>query len=40
MEPGLAVLILAIARLAVPLAILLTIGILVERHNKAAHRQG
>jgi hypothetical protein len=40
MEPILAVLILAIARLAVPFAILLTIGILVERHNRAAHRYG
>jgi hypothetical protein len=38
LEPGLAILILAIARLAVPLAILLTIGTLVERHNQAAQR--
>jgi len=40
METGLAVLILAIVRLAVPLTVILTIGILVERHNKAAHRHG
>jgi|WetSurMetagenome_2_1015567.scaffolds.fasta_scaffold562294_2 hypothetical protein len=38
MEPGLAILILAIARLAVPLAILLTIGTLVERRHKSAQR--
>jgi len=40
MEPGLAILILAIARLAVPFAILLTIGTLVERHTHrgATHR--
>jgi hypothetical protein len=40
METGLAVLILAVVRLAVPLAVILTIGILVERHNKAAHWHG
>ena len=38
METGIAVLILAIARLAVPFAILITIGALVERHNRVAHR--
>jgi len=37
MEPGLAILILAMARLAVPFAILLSIGTLVEHHRKAAH---
>jgi hypothetical protein len=40
METGLAILILTVARLIVPLAVILTIGILVERHNKAAHRRG
>jgi hypothetical protein len=38
MEPGLALLILTIARIIVPLVVILAIGTLVERHSHTPRR--